>query len=443
MERLASIVRRLVLRVLPVVPVASKWTKLNPSVQFAANGILLHNVLPSLINSAFQSIKAPAKLEEGNDDLDPGQEEDIRFHKVQGQRVTRCRAFFSDRSSRLKVLVLALLMEPLQLLTSCLLSSNREVVDRNNPPLVLDLLTDSFSLVIVILQYLSSMLRGVAHRLLLILRPGGCSTPEELVKMHPDIASTLRAAISCVSTWVWRRHHLALNEYPWRLLALGDDRLDVHVREGLGRAFTECKACCLPPGFARQLRYKVSRPADLTEPRWQRVFRDAAHMLRLGIAGIERRHAWNRRHSGPGASQPIFISRFINNEAAFLQRARAEDQKQQSRLTSETSSSSATSARQQPEPKDKPKCAQSPLQLYRTDWLAKRRSRGASTAWSAKLWPTIKQDFAKLSREEHDRYEELAASSRLASRHAREVWVHGRGYSSKDSAKETNIRPTR
>ena len=155
--------RKLLLRVLPSVPVANKWTKMTPCVQFVVSGLLLHNLLPRLFQSAFQATTATTEPALSTQ-WDPAQQEELNFHEVQGIRMTRTRAFLDDHEMRVKLVILALALEPLQWLTSCFLQNSQEVSNYSRPPFIMDLLSSSHSPIIVVLQYFSTLLRGVGSR---------------------------------------------------------------------------------------------------------------------------------------------------------------------------------------------------------------------------------------------------------------------------------------
>ena len=78
--------------------------------------------------------------------------------------MTRTRAFLDDHEMRVKLVILALALEPLQWLTSCFLQNSQEVSNYPRPPFTMDLLSSSHSPVIVVLQYFSTLLRGVGSR---------------------------------------------------------------------------------------------------------------------------------------------------------------------------------------------------------------------------------------------------------------------------------------
>lgn len=156
--------RKLLLRVLPCVPATNKWTKVTPCVHFVVSGFLMHNLLPGLFQSAFKATKASTAEPAKDQQWDPAQQEELNFHEVQGIRIARCREFLDSREMRVKLMIFALILEPLQWLTSLFLRSSREVLDYSCPPFIMDLLSSSRSPAVVVLQYFSTLLRGVGSR---------------------------------------------------------------------------------------------------------------------------------------------------------------------------------------------------------------------------------------------------------------------------------------
>ena len=98
-------------------------------------------------------------------DLDPAEEADQCWHKVNGKRAQRTREFFGNNENVIKVIILALIMEPLRWLCSLWLKNSREVVDPTRPPLLCDMVVNHFSPLTVVLQYLSTLLRGGGGRI--------------------------------------------------------------------------------------------------------------------------------------------------------------------------------------------------------------------------------------------------------------------------------------
>ena len=137
---------------------------------------------------------------------------------------------------------------------------------------------------------------GPTIRLQLLIRIAGNDRWESWLREQPDMVCCFRAAIGVASAWVWRRHRLALQDSPWRLMRLADHRVDAGSRADLAKEFVQTRACCMRPGFARRLKAQVNDDwRVLLQSEWRQALLHTAYAIRLGIAGIERRHGWNRR----------------------------------------------------------------------------------------------------------------------------------------------------
>eukprot|EP00959_Pyramimonas_sp_CCMP1952_P200663 4197168-Pyramimonas_sp.AAC.1 len=80
--------------------------------------------------------------------------------------------------------------------------------------------------------------------------------------------------------------------------------------------------CCKRPGFARRLRSRTTSEEQLLTPEMILSYQLYARKTRLGIACVEWRHAWNRRHSSESTSCQSLASSYTTREATYLQAAR-------------------------------------------------------------------------------------------------------------------------
>ena len=331
--------------------------------------------------------------------LDPKMQEEVSWHAVNSVRVRRTLEFFKDEAVRLKLIMLLLVLEPLQWLTSALLIASREIIDPSKPTLVCDAVFLDTSPFVVCLQYLTCLLRGECTRVSLLYRTAGCSTYQEFCRLRRAEFQTFRMCILCATSWVYRRHHYALRGFPWRLFALADPRVPAEEKAAVRHEFLSKRWCCHKPGWARRLRLHVTSEQDLEDPAFLSMLHHASLLLKLSIAGVERRHAWNRAHSSPSHCFSTFASMYVSRESHFLQRARrAQAQAAQRPIPPALGPPAAQAAlpqAQQPQPQQSLK-GEGPLQVYRKEWLAERRAAGEHVAWNAGMWPAIKRDFAAL-----------------------------------------------
>ena len=79
--------------------------------------------------------------------------------------MAKAREFLSSKERRTKLLILAVVLEPLRALTTYLLVSARDDQDLNAPPILFDTIEPARSMFVVCAQYWSSLLRGIGGRL--------------------------------------------------------------------------------------------------------------------------------------------------------------------------------------------------------------------------------------------------------------------------------------
>eukprot|EP00974_Lingulodinium_polyedra_P008195 779469-Lingulodinium_polyedra.AAC.1 len=96
--------------------------------------------------------------------LDPKMQEEVSWHAVNGVRIQRTLAFFQEHQVRLKLIMLALVMEPMQWLTGVMLTASREIVDMCKPTLVVDSASCHTAPFVVVLQYVAGLLSGSCSR---------------------------------------------------------------------------------------------------------------------------------------------------------------------------------------------------------------------------------------------------------------------------------------
>ena len=125
----ALAIRNLFLRVLPAVPVASRWTKIGGCLDFIVGGVLCSGVLPLMFVVAFSATPGPGRDDEGGalHEVDIEEWKDQQWHRVTSQRIRAAREFLQNKVIMTKVLILAVVLEPIRRLTTWLLNAAREV----------------------------------------------------------------------------------------------------------------------------------------------------------------------------------------------------------------------------------------------------------------------------------------------------------------------------
>lgn len=118
-------------------------------------------------------------------------------------------------------------------------------------------------------------------------------------------------------------------------------------------------------------------------------------------------------------------------QATYLQRAR---QQRAQMVAQETSAarlpivdSDAPAERLPARAAKKLKKAQSALEVFRKEWLARRRTLGDSTKWTATMWTDIKADFNKLSEPEKAHFHEQATLTKTVAEKNRREMLHMAG----------------
>ena len=84
--------RALLLRVLPTVPTAAKWTKVGPCLDFVIMGLLCHFLLRHAAIHALSSFTAAReKNKSDRSSLDPSVDEEVNWRAVTGRRASATR----------------------------------------------------------------------------------------------------------------------------------------------------------------------------------------------------------------------------------------------------------------------------------------------------------------------------------------------------------------
>lgn len=72
-------------------------------------------------------------------------------------------------------------------------------------------------------------------------------------------------SVCLVMSHLWRRLHLTYCQWPWRLAALVDPRLDGNEREEIGKSFFRAKNRCLDRGCSRPLQSILETDTSLQD----------------------------------------------------------------------------------------------------------------------------------------------------------------------------------
>ena len=281
----------------PRPPAKNKWTLLAPVVDvFVIAWCLgLTSIMGDGPHSAWRSYSSNRSV----------------WHVVSGVYCKRCKEFIVPENLWL-LLILALILEPSRFLTCWFLQHNRRYRGMGHPG-VHDLVYPSFSPLLIVRQYISSLLRGKARRLALITSRAGVASLPEWAAKHPSLARQLRKCARTFSAWVYYKHCRIYWKPPFTLFSLSDLRVPEYERQRICDTFYVAQACCLVWGFARQVRTNVSS-ASLMGSTWIRILFRLSCILRLGVCDVECRHARNRRWLRKGMSFAHFAAAYTIDE---------------------------------------------------------------------------------------------------------------------------------
>lgn len=371
--------------------------------------------------------------------------QDLHFSMVTGRRHAAAQAFLQDRSQNLRLILLAIAIEPLRYITAFLLGAARDVVREDEHTELLDMLVPAWSPVYLSLQYIASVLLnqgGAEKRVVLAWRFQRCRSLSEWVATKPVEARLLRRILLLVSAWLFRRHIVPLSEPPWSLCVVSSTKATPTQKMKACESFDSLNSCCLRAGLARSLKDRgVTGPALLTE-KWRRILYTLSAVADLQIADVEVRHARNRKFANAfgRTGWPQFVAAYVNREAHALHRARCGETRRAGRHTAERGQQPALQDRppqaQQPPPLEldgalavrskadrraRPYLrAQSALDLFRYDFYARNKAMGGrEQVHSNNLWGRIREEFDSLPCERRRFYETWAHESVLTAKQAR------------------------
>ena len=300
---MASCISAVLLCRRPRTPVANKWTKLGPAVDWYALFVLIRGFGAELFATAFAACPRPQAQGQGHED-EEGFSAQGEWKRLEGKRVTKSLARIGDRDFGFDMIVLMLSIGPIRFITSFFLKCCRERTKAKHYPCMVDLASPATSPVFHVLQYLSCLLTGRSPRLVLIMGADNACFSEvrEWCLASTRNAGRLRHAVLVVAAWMHERHHRHFAvEHPFRLACLGDDRVSPDVRRQEASRFRLTRPCCLPHGFARRLHMSAETVDSLVSPVMQRLIYRLFTAYRGTIADIEARHARNQRRCPEGA----------------------------------------------------------------------------------------------------------------------------------------------
>ena len=330
-DRLAAAIDECMLARCPVQPSTGKWTQL---------GLCLDWWVLALTANVFTHLFGFAMRKEFKDDSEElsiageGFLLDYSWKEVAGKRKKKTQDSLSDQSFRLKVLLMAILLEPGRRLTTYYLSASHDDLYEMRtkcPPLV-DLLNPSTSLAHHCLQYWSTLLGDprACPRLLLAMQQRGCASFTEWFNKFPEDITLLKKGCLALIAATERRQVQYLSKH-FGVFSLCDGRLPEAERLRLARHLASRNPCCVPAGVQTAvLDYARTRAtADSKDEGGEavppsdeqvvhallmcsRVLFLVGWFLRLSVACIERMHKMHRDLSKDGrTSYPVLAAKSV------------------------------------------------------------------------------------------------------------------------------------
>lgn len=201
-QKMSGAILGVLLREVPLTPACSKWTKLGPCVDSVMCCLVVHGLFQRL----FESLNVDEEQRTAEDPLeDTVYLQDVAYGSVQGKRFMAGRDMLRCLESRVSLIMLALVLEPLRLLSSWLMRRAREVHEPGVPPKSFDMWLPRRSPVCAVLQYLATLLWGRNDRLMFFWRSMECPSLHDWYHEHPHAVRRVRRAIVTTSCWVYRR----------------------------------------------------------------------------------------------------------------------------------------------------------------------------------------------------------------------------------------------
>ena len=415
-SRMTAAFVTLLLTCLPSVPAPNKWTKIFPASDFVGVGLLINNFLPRLFEIAFRPVMF--STDTCQEEADPRLVEGLFFHAVQGKRYFGSRAFLLDHGAQWCCRCWMIVSEHLRRLVYFWLrnlSSEEKQGQSNRFPL--------FKLLDVRTSAAWAVLQNIAHQLLddrgrrrlcIIWRGSGCSSYRSWCSSCPQEVRDLRRALVSLYGWVYRRHVVYWQQFPWTLTQLVDDEADPAVVQQVKDRWDMSHACCVSAGLARDLKRRhVTSDMLAHDPTWRALLKGVAFLLDMSIADVECKHALSRHWAD--RPFPTITAKHINREAAVsVEEARQEALARHPADHSERFNRPEDKSIAGVSIKQKQIRGKSAYMFFRDDFLKFQKETGGSdktNPCSTEFWQQLRQSWSALPASRREYYEELAVQS--------------------------------
>ena len=249
----------LLLSCLPAVPAPSKWTKVFASSDFVGVGILINCFLPCLFELAFQPLMFRSSDTGAEDaDADPRLLEGLFFHAVKGRRYASSTTFLSCPESQWNSRCWMIVSEHLRRLVYSWLHNLKKLKDALQRFPLCELLDARSSPVWAVLQNVAHQLLDDLgrKRLCVMWQASGCASYEAWCSSVAREVRAFRRALVALSGWIYRRHVVCWEQFPWSLLRLVDAGADQSDVGAVKAKWDSAQVCCVPAGLSRDLKRK-------------------------------------------------------------------------------------------------------------------------------------------------------------------------------------------
>lgn len=414
--RMLSIAEKVVFRAIVGAIACNKWTKLGPVLDWILLGYFPHRVLGrSLEELGLDDDEKPPPLVDNDDpNVDDNLKADLSYSAVRGKRYKASVGLFKDSVRMLTLLFVAISIEALRFLSCWWMRRARETDRYPQRVPFLDMMYAPTSPLVVARQYLASLLwsDGGEDRLQLVWRYQQFESYKAWCEGAPGQARELRRLILVTDASLYRRHSVMLRSMHWRLTMLADQRVDDCEKDEITMEFDSTNACCLPPGFARQLKVACVTGHQLRyDPLWQEFLLQLARLILQQVCDLEWRHGRNRTRADRDGKTRLdtLTAEAVLAEAKLLHEARGVLRQRErslapapapSQLPTVTPKKRARSTMVDGNTEKAQKVflrAQTAEELHRWDWMREQKEMGI--AWSAAAqdtWDSWRVAFANL-----------------------------------------------
>ena len=417
-EKMSTSFISLMLSALPSVPAPNKWTTIFPASDFVGLGLLIHNFLPSIFELAFRPVMFTTDLQ--HEEADPRLVEGLHFQAVQGKRYLGSRDFLTSTQSQWNCRVWLLVSEHLRQLVFYWLRNLKDCKKASSRFPICELLDRRTSVVWAVLQNIGHQLldKQGAGRLCFAWQASGFASYQEWCSSDTQQVRELRRALLALSAWVFRRHIVYWEQFPWCLMRLIDGAADEASVEAVKDRWDSSLVCCMPAGLARDLKRAAPKAETLLEEnKWRATLTGFAALLQMTIADVETKHALSRHWAD--RPFPTIAAKHINREAKLCvdeAMAIAQSAKTASSLEGGSALIAAGSKDAVVRIKAPQIRAKSAYMYFRDDFLRVQKdilSGGVVNPCTTEFWQGLKAAWTALPAARREYYEELAEQSRI------------------------------